>query len=351
MLAKSFRNKFLDKIDFSVNDISAIRKIGELRGRQDLNRHQAPRALASLARNAIIESAESSSLLDGITAPRGRIESLVVGPARPASQSEEEIAGYRDALSLIHQSAAEMQLSIGVILQLHAALYRAQPGVGGQWKKSENQLVKRNPDGSVDRIRFKPVPPDEVPQSMDDLVAGYKRAVANKREPLVLVPLAILDFLCIHPFAEGNGRTSRLLMLLLLSQFDFEVGRYVSIERVIEDSKEKYFTALEASTRGWHDGKHDPHPWMLYCWGVLITAHNELEQSVGSVNIGPGAKTAQIERAVRRRDAPFSISDIELECPDVSHEMVRHVLRQMRTRGEVESSGRGRGAKWVTKPR
>jgi Fic family protein len=195
-------------------------------------------------------------------------------------------------------------------------------------------------------VRFKPVSPVATPSAMDDLVAEYAQAASAEREQLLVVPLAILDFLCIHPFSDGNGRMARLLSLMLLYHADFEVGRYVSLERVIEESKETYYEALEASSRHWHDGKHNPHPWMNYFWGMLLAAYKEFEQRVGELKDAPGAKTSLIEQAVRRRVTPFGISDIEAECPGVSRDMVRVVLRQMRDRGEVESLGKGRSAKW-----
>lgn len=312
-------------------------------------RQQAPEVLASLKQLAVIESAESSNRLEGVTAPRDRVEALVLRPTVPNNRSEEEIAGYRDALNLIHESAADMQFSANVILQLHSLLYRFQPGAGGKWKMAQNDIVERDPDGTVGRVRFTPVSPVATPQAMSDLVTLFGEAVAKDREALVIVPLAILDFLCIHPFTDGNGRTARLLTLLLLYHFDFAVGRHISLERVIEESKETYYEALEASSRGWHQGRHDPHPWMRYFWGVLLAAYKEFEQRVGAMKDAPGAKTALIEQAVRRRIKPFAISDIEGECPGVSRDMVRHVLRQMRSQGEIQVRGRGRGAKWVRK--
>ena len=182
---------------------------------------------------------------------------------------------------------------------------------------------------------------------MSDLVELHAQATADDREPLVVIPLAILDFLCIHPFTDGNGRMARLLTLQLLYRADIAVGRYISLERVIEESKETYYEALEASSQGWHDGRHDPHPWLNYFWGVVLAAYKEFEVRVSAIKDAPGAKTALIEGAVRRRMKAFSISDIDAECPGVSRDMVRHVLRQMKTRGEVEVRGKGRGAKWV----
>jgi len=349
MFAKSLLPRYLDRLRFSAVEASSIKRLGEFRGRQDLFRQQAPEILASLRQVALIESAESSNRLEGVTAPRDRVEALVMRPTAPADRSEQEIAGYRDALNLIHESAAEMTLSVNVVLQLHTMLNRFVPGGGGRWKMGQNDIVERNPDGSVRRIRFAPVAPVVTPQAMDDLVRGYALAMESGHEVLVVAPLTILDFLCIHPFTDGNGRVSRLLTLMLLYQADFTVGRYISIERVIEESKETYYEALEASSRGWHQGRHDPHPWLRYSWGVLIAAHKEFEERVGTIRDARGAKTAMIEQAVRRRLKPFAISDIEAECPGVSRDMVRHVLRAMRARGELAVLGRGRSAKWVRK--
>lgn len=351
MLAKSLAPKYLDEISFSGADLSTLKRLGEFRGRQELFRQRSPEALELLKGVAVIESAESSNRLEGVTAPHDRIEALVMRPTAPANRSEQEIAGYRDALNLIHEAARDMEFSVNVVLQVHTVLYRFLPGGGGRWKMTANEIVERNADGSVHRIRFTPVSPVATPQAMEDLVTGYARAVAGQREQLVVLPLAVLDFLCIHPFSDGNGRMARLLALLLLYHFDFEVGRYISLERVIEQSKDTYYEALEASSQGWHEGQHDPHPWMSYFWGVLVAAYKEFEERVEGFQSAPGAKTALIEQAVRRRFKPFGIADIEAECPDVSRDMVRHVLRQMRTRGEIEIRGRGRAAKWARIPK
>lgn len=346
MLAKSLSSQYLDGISIKGSQVSSIKLLGEYRGRQDLFRRRAPEVLSSLKRVALIESAESSNRIEGVTAPRERVEALVLRPTQPANRSEEEIAGYRDALNLVHEAAVDMPLTVNAILQLHSMLYRFHPGTGGRWKATQNDIVERHPDGST-RVLFQPVSSASTPQAMDDLVTAYNRELDAQREPLVLIPLTILDLLCIHPFSDGNGRIARLLTLLLLYRGDVEVGRYISLERVIEQSKETYYEALRASSQGWHEGRHDPHPWLTYFWGMLIAAYKEFEERVGASRDGRGAKTALIEHAVRRRTRAFSISDIEAECPDVSRDMVRHVLRAMRERGEVEVQERGRGAKWI----
>lgn len=265
----------------------------------------------------------------------------------PRNRSEQEIAGYRDALNLIHESASDMAFSVNVILQLHSMLYRYHPGHGGRWKMTQNEIVERSADGVVTRVRFTPPSPVATPGLMDGLARSYQVAMGAGREPALVVPLAILDFLCIHPFADGNGRMARLLTLMLLYHFAYDVGRYISLERIVEESKETYYEALEASSREWHDGAHDPFPWMRYFWGTLLRAYAEFEERVGTLRGGRGAKADIVQEAVGRRLAPFAISEIEGDCPGVSRDWIRIVLRRMRDDGRLEVRGKGRGAKWV----
>lgn len=344
----SLTPQYLETLSFSAEQASTLTKIGESRGRQDLFTKQVPQVLETLRQAAIVESSESSNRLEGITAPRKRVQALVLKSSKPKNRSEQEIAGYRDALNLIHESHPHMPFSTNVILQLHSIIYRYLPNPGGKWKMADNEIVERNPDGTIHRVRFKAVPAFQTAQAMERLTGNYKVALDELgKEPLVLVPLTILDFLCIHPFLDGNGRVGRLLTLLLLYHFDYQVGRYISLERIFEDSKETYYETLEASSQGWHDGKHDPYPWMNYFWGTLLRATSEFEQRVGTVRVGRGTKTDQIKQAVGRRISPFSISDIEADCPGISREMVRRVLRELRDEKAIELQGKGRGAKWL----
>lgn len=294
--------------------------MGEHRGRQALFCKQSPEVLESLKEVAIIESSESSNRLEGITAPHHRIAALIKG-TQPKNRSEQEIAGYRDALSLIHESGVHMQFSTNVILQLHAMLYR-----------------------------FRATPAVTTPFAMEELARNYTHAIqVIQQEPLVVVPAAILDFLCIHPFSDGNGRTARLLTLLLLYHFDYQVGKYISLERIFEDSKESYYETLEYSSQGWHDDRQDIMPWLNYFWGVLLRAYKEFEERVGAIRRGRGAKTDQIRASVGRKVESFSISDIERDCPGVSRDMIRTILRQLRDEGGILSQGMGRAAKWIKK--
>jgi len=349
MHAPSLSAVFLDGLRLTAADGSTLAAIGECRGRQELHKRQTPEILTALRNAAVIESTESSNRIEGVVAPHERVEALVLQSTTPRNRSEQEIAGYRDALNLIHESAREMACSVNVILQLHTMLYRYHAGAGGRWKMAQNEIVERDAEGRVHRVRFVPPSPVATPGLMHELVSEYGRAVADAREPLIIVPLAVLDFLCIHPFGDGNGRMARLLTLQLLYHFDLEVGRYISLERIVEESKETYYEALEASSQGWSEARHDPLPWLRYFWGVVLRAYREFEERVGTLRVGRGAKTDLVEEAIRRRVAPFSISDLEAECHGVSRDWIRMVLRRLRDDGTIVPLGKGRGAKWIRK--
>lgn len=343
----SLTPQFLEALRLSADDGAALKALGESRGRQELFRRQTPQLLDPLREAAVIESAESSNRIEGVTAPAERVKALVLKASTPRDRSEQEIAGYRDALNLIHESGRDMGFSVNVILQLHTMLYRYHPGNGGRWKATRNEIVERDAEGNVYRVRFVPPDPVATPPMMEAMTASFAAAVERQREPLILIPLAILDFLCIHPFADGNGRMARLLTLKLLYQFEIEVGRYISLERIIEESKETYYEALEASSRGWHESRHDPLPWLRYFWGVVLRAYREFEERVGTLRTGRGAKTDLVLEAVNRRIGPFAISDIEAECPGVSRDYIRLMLRRLRDEKRIRPQGKGRGARWL----
>ena len=342
----SLAPEFLTSLRFDGLQIATLRALGEYRGKQQLFVAQSPEVLSGLRQIASIESTESSNRLEGVVVPKDRLKSLVIKNATPQNRSEQEVAGYRDALGLIHESAEHMHFAENVILQLHSILYRYMPQPGGQWKATNNDIVEKHPDGTV-RVRFQPVAAHLTPIAMHDLVGRYDAAASqNLADPLVLVPLCILDFLCIHPFPDGNGRLARLLTLLLLYQSDYAVGRYISLERIFEESKESYYETLETSSQGWHEGKHDVLPWLNYFWGSLLRAYKEFEERVGTIERGRGAKGERVRNEILKRTTPFSISDIENDCPGVSRDMVRLVLRAMKEEGIIVSMGKGRSAKW-----
>ena len=325
---------------------ASLRAIGEYKGRQEVYVRQSPEALELMRKLATIESIESSNRLEGIVAGRQRIEGMALRSTRPKGKSEQEIAGYRDALALIHERWGSLPFSEEVIRRLHALLFSYMPEKGGRWKEEDNYIIERAPDGR-ESIRFRPTSARDTPEAMRQLVERFDELSRRGDDPLIVIPLAVFDLLCIHPFASGNGRMARLLTLLLLYRSGYVVGRYISLERVFEETKETYYDALGASSRGWHEGAHDIMPWLTYFWGVMMRAYREFEARVGTVTTGYGSKTEQIELAVGRRTGPFAISDIERECPGISRDMVRHVLRRLRDEGRIISTGVGRGARWV----
>ncbi|PIZ13675.1 MAG: cell filamentation protein Fic [Elusimicrobia bacterium CG_4_10_14_0_8_um_filter_37_32] len=342
---KSFEENYFKQLKFPSEIISTLRAIGEYKGKQELYIRQSPDILEKLLESAIVESTESSNRIEGIIAQHNRIEAIVKANAKPKVRPEQEIAGYRDVLNLIHQSHEDIPVLENVILQFHSMLYRYTDIPSGSWKKWDNEIVDKYPDGTR-VLKFKPVAAFETPEYMNKLISLYKDYSENEyNDPLVLIPLFVFDFLCIHPFKDGNGRISRLLTLLLLYQKGYKVGKYISIERIIEQSKSSYYDALESSSKEWHQSQHDIFPWFNYFYGVLIAAYKEFESRVGSFK-GKGSKTEQVKSAIDIFIKPFSISDLEKNCPNVTRDMIRKILRQLRDENKIKSSGIGRNAKW-----
>jgi len=345
----SLSRTYLDALRFSATQLKSIQALAEYRGKQELFSRQSPQVLESLRQVAMIESGESSNRLEGITAPRERILALAQENTAPQNRSEQEILGYRDVLNLVHGNHADLAFTTDTILRFHEAMLGYTDERGGHWKTRDNAIIERYADGSR-RVRFRPTPAVETKAAMNHLVVRYDDAIhRDGREPLVVIPLTVLDFLCIHPFNDGNGRTSRLLTLLLLYQHGYNVGRYISLERIFEQTKRSYYDTLERCSQGWHDETHDVFPWISYFWGVMLAAYKEYEQRVGTLRSGRGAKSDQVRQAVERKLGPFRAADIEAECPGVSHEWVRRVLREMRDEGRIEFRGKGPGARWVKK--
>jgi Fic family protein len=342
----SLSTEYLDGLSFDKAHIATLRAIGELKGKQELFSQQSPEALDNLKCLAAIESTISSNRIEGVVAETGRVEAIMLKSSKPRNRDEQEIAGYRDALQIIHESWENLHFSITVIKQLHDTILRYSPKEGGNWKTENNVIEKKYPDGRREVI-FRPTSAEETPEAMELLVERYDAAIKDGHDPLIVIPFTILDFLSIHPFEDGNGRMARLLTLLLLYHSGYIVGRYISLERIIEESKQSYYETLNASSQEWHEGKHEWIPWTTYYWGVIIRAYTEFEERLGKVAVSSGSKTEQIELAVKRKIGPFSFSEIESECPEVGKDMIRHVLRQLRDEGRLRSEGTGRGAKWI----
>lgn len=344
----SFAPSVLDSLRLTHDVVGAVRSIGEGKGKQDLFRERAPEVLENLRQVAIIESTESSNRLEGITVPRAAIERIVRRHEDPVAgnRSEGEIAGYRNVLSLIHERHEFMDFTPNLLLQMHRDLFKFT-GIGGagEWKHVDNVISERRPDGSV-FVRFAPTSAWRTPEAMTALHRDFASAAATEVDPLILVALYVLDFLCIHPFDDGNGRMVRLLTVLLLYREDYEVARYVSLERLVEQTKESYYDTLYRSSQGWHESAHDPMPWVAYFLGVVRAAYEEFARGVGELREGRGMKTQLVLQAIEQSWGDFSISELHERCPSVGWDMVRYVLRAERDAGRLESVGRGRGARW-----
>lgn len=316
--------------------------LGEARGMQELFTRQAPQKLKALREHALIESAVSSNRIEGVTVDRGRVGTIVFGQATLRDRSEEEVRGYRDALELIHQDAAALQVSEDTIPRLHR-LTRGDSWDAGVYKERESDIIEKMPDGR-ERVRFKTVAAAATPEAMESLVALWHQCLEERWvHPLVALAAFNLDFLCVHPFRDGNGRVSRLLLVLQCYHLGYEVGRYISLERLIEQSKDRYDETLEQSSRQWHEGLHDPWPYVHY---VLKTAYREFQERVGRTPLPRGAKTESVQRAIESMHGSFRVSDIQRHCPGVSVDLIRRTLKELRAAGKVECSARGRGATW-----
>ena len=342
---KSFRWKRPHEVSVPLNVTWLLGTVMECKGRQDLFKRQKAEVLRTLRELALVESTESSNRIEGVTVERARLRPLVLGRARPRDRSEEEIVGYRNALNWIHTNHTKVQISPASFQKLHA-LAQAGGGDAGQWKRQDNEIIEIDARGTR-RVRFRPVAAEDTPKAIEDLCAAYRDALdQNLLPPLLAVANQTLDFLCIHPFRDGNGRVSRLLTLLALYQHEYEVGRYVSLERLMEESKESYYEALARSSEGWHGGRHDLAPWWAYFLTVVRTAYREFEQRISQLSTRRGAKTEAVEAAIAELPEQFSISDVERLCPSVSRDMVRTVLNSLRRQKRLTVEKRGRYAVW-----
>jgi Fic family protein len=347
---ESFEPGFIVRQPISQNLLRTIRLLGEYKGKQELFKEQSPQVLETLRQAAVIQSTESSNRIEGITVSIERIKELVSEKTTPRDRSEQEIAGYRDVLNTIHSSYAYIPFTPGVVLQLHRDLYQFTVGEGGQWKSVDNLISATYPDGTK-VVRFEPVKAAATPLAMASLHERFNTFwQSGEIEPLLLIPTYVLDFLCIHPFSDGNGRMARLLTLLLLYQAGYEVGRFISLERIVERTKESYYDTLYQSSQNWHAGKHSLAPWWEYFLGVVVlSAYREFEKRVGLVSSAKGAKTAMVLDAVSNIPGDFSIKDLQERCPTVGIDLIRRILRQERDAGRLECLGRGPDARWRKK--
>ena len=325
-----------------------LNDLAEAKGRQQLYTHQSPQRLKALREHAMIESAVASNRIEGVEIDPARVRTVVLGKPAPRDRNEEEVRGYRDALRLIHESWRELDLSEQTILELHR-ISRGHGGDAGEYKKRDIDIIETFADGRS-RIRFKTVAARETPQVTRELLDLWETLSHESMPALIALAAFNLDFLCVHPFRDGNGRVSRLLLLLQCYQAGLEVGRYISIERIIEQNKDRYYETLEESSRGWHEGTNDPWPYVNFLLFVLKEAYREFERRVGQTGARRGEKSELVLSAIDRARGPFSVSDLQRECPGVGIDLIRTLLKQQKKAGRVEALGRGPSARWRKVP-
>ncbi|PKM80457.1 MAG: cell filamentation protein Fic [Firmicutes bacterium HGW-Firmicutes-14] len=342
----SFRDGRLSKLNVPMGIVRLIGEINQYKGKQEMYRQQSPQILDALRQVAFIQSTESSNAIEGITIQANRLKQLMEEKTTPRDRPEGEIAGYRDVLATIHASYDAISITPGVIRQLHRDLYKFTPAQGGIWKPADNTIGELKPDGTQ-VVRFNPVPACLTPGAMDELCESFNREFAVQQiDPLVLTGVFVLDFLCVHPFFDGNGRMARLLTLLLLYKFDYEIGRYISLEKLIEKTKESYYDTLYASSLGWHEGEHNMFPWLEYFLGIILAAYREFGDRASNLETSKGSKSKRIKEVINHFTGEFAISDIERVCPDISRPTIYRVMKELKEEGFIKVIEIGRNARW-----
>ena len=316
-------------------------------GKQELYLKQRPEELEKLVEIARIQSTESSNAIEGIVTTDTRIRQLVAEKTAPRNRSEQEIAGYRDALSVIHESFDAIPVTRNYILQLHKILYsHTNNPLAGQTKNVQNYISATYPDGHAE-ILFTPLSPFETPDALDRICEEYDRVIGNlELEPLIAIPVFIHDFLCIHPFNDGNGRMSRLLTTLLLYRSGFQVGRYVSLEAKIAKDKDLYYQALGASQHGWHAGDDDAVPFIKYLLGTILAAYRDFGDRFALVEQKRSALET-VRLATQQKLGRFTKQDVRDLCPALSLSSVEGALRQLVADGELRREGKGKNTKYL----
>jgi Fic family protein len=330
--------------------VAKLGRVDRAAGQAELYRRQLPGLLEHLRDNARVESVEASSAIEGVTAPHARAAAVIRNPEeQPRNRSEAELRGYSNALSYVFgEGWSERGVSVGAILHLHRLLYEPSGVLGaGQFKSADNVVIERDTSGRR-KVRFHPVSAAQTPAATRALVDGYAD-VLNRQEhhPLIVVAAFVLDFTIVHPFADGNGRVSRLLTNLLLGHHGYDAGRYVSLERQIERTQERYYAALHASTVGWHEGEHTVWPWIGYFTDVLETVYERFVRHAEEVR----SRGSKVERVRRHLEAhasrSFTMADLRSALPGISDATIRVVLNELRRDGLVQATS-GRSARWTS---
>ena len=323
--------------------VSLLTTIHEFKGRQALFIEANSDKLLDLLEIAKIQSTEYSNKIEGIYTSDDRLKQIVLDKTMPKTRSEKEIAGYRDVLNTIHANYEYIPIIPSMLLQLHRDLYKfSGEGYGGKFKSSDNIIAEVGRNGEKS-IRFQPVPAWQTAESINDLCSAFNEIIESENvDSLLLIPMFILDFLCIHPFDDGNGRMSRLLMLLLLYRSGYIVGKYISLEKIIENSIESYYEVLKESSYGWHENENNYEPFVRYTLGIIVSAYREFESRVILVSKVNVSKSERISEIIKGHIGKITKSEIMKLCPDISQTTVQRTLNNLLENGQITKIGGGR---------
>jgi len=328
--------------------VSYLAQIHEQKGQQNLFIEAHKDALTELLEIAKIQSTEASNRIEGIITTDDRLKKIVRNKTAPRNRNEREIAGYRDVLTTIHENYDYIPVRPGMLLQLHRDLYKFNnPGFGGSYKNSDNIIAEEMPDGTK-LVRFQPVSAWETPEAVEMLCNEFNEALKDPdMDPLLLMTVFVLDFLCIHPFNDGNGRMSRLLTLLILYRSGYIVGKYISLEKLIADNKESYYEALQDSDAGWHEEENDYLPFARYMLGVIIAAYRDFSDRVEILITKGLSKPNRVREIIRNSSRKMTKAEIMAQCPDVSPRTVQRALESFLASGEILKIGGGRYTSYI----
>jgi Fic family protein len=328
--------------------VTMLSQIHEFKGEQNLFIEAQSDTLTQLVEIAKIQSTEASNKIEGIFTSDERLKKLVTNKTTPRSRNEQEIAGYRDVLSTIHDSYEFIPVRPSIILQLHRDLYKfSGKSIGGAYKNADNVIAEEDNEGNR-FIRFQPIPAWETPKSIEALCDAFDDAIArNEADPLLIIPMFILDFLCIHPFNDGNGRMSRLLTLLLLYRAGYIVGKYISIEKVIETTKDTYYEALQSSSQGWHEEENDYAHFVRYMLGVILSAYRDFSSRVRVLTTSRMSKPDRIREIIKDTLGKITKTEIMQKCPDISQVTVQRTLNDLIKNGDIIKIGGGRYTSYI----
>ena len=331
--------------------INYIGLIHEYKGRQQLYLQQRPEELTKLVDLAKRQSTEASNDIEGIRTTNARLIQLMNDKTSPRNRNEKEILGYRYVLNLVRESFEYIPIKVNYILQIHKEMYQFMDvSYGGRFKDSPNEIDEEHSDGTK-TIIFKPLDPYETPIAMENLCEEYNKAIHEYNvDSLLVIPVFIHDFLCIHPFNDGNGRVSRLLTTLLLYKSGYVIGKYISLEKKIQITKQEYYDSLSKSSVGWHEDKHDDSPFVEYLLGTILAAYRDFEDRVNISSKKMSAKDMVIH-AVNQKLGKFTKSDIMELCPEIGSSSVESSLKELCEEGMIEKRGGGRSTYYIRKHR